>query len=132
MQLSLVEWLELYRLNKAAVAAVHQFDMRLMKLMHKYESDLATVKLLCRLEAAVHTADECLPGAASLMPQSEWLGGSSDLPQNHVLKEPTCVPQPRRRFTQEELSEAQAVCLGPCQWNFGVDAKAKSRDDVGT
>lgn len=49
-------------------------------------------------------------------PQSEWVGGDSDNPKNHRLKEPNCCPAPRRQFTPEEVEEADLVCLGPCQW----------------
>ena len=48
--------------------------------------------------------------------QSEWTGGNSDDPKNHTMREPNCCPNPRRRFTKEELEAANLTCHGPCDW----------------
>ncbi len=74
---------------------------------------------LFKLSNEIHEIRQAAPTTYMYQPQSEWMGGNSDDPKNHKLREPNICPLPHRKFTPEEIEEAGAVCLGPVQWVFG-------------
>lgn len=99
--------------------AIEQADVDLFKLVREHDNDTAERNLLMQLWTEIHDVRQELRTTAELHPQSEWMGGNSDDPQNHKLREPNICPLPRRYFTPEEIAEAGAVCHGPVQWTFG-------------
>lgn len=118
MKITLKQWktleVALAQANQALTDAWHRFSELAIdhdRAGNKTEAEFLTshFQKLCEMR-------EAMPAAYLFHPQSEWLGGNSDDPENHKLKEPNIAPLPRRRFTDAEVAEAGLVCIGPCQW----------------
>ncbi len=121
MNISLADWKELDRIRSELIKAVEvassqAFDV--WKRLHPIGAGQPTPEseLVFGFSQKIHEMRNEVGMLMDTHPQSEWLGGDSDNPQNHTLREPNCCPMPRRRFTQEEIDEANLECLGPCQW----------------
>jgi hypothetical protein len=122
MKITLREWKEIEAALDAMRKAIEHADCLTTDVMFKHydAGNKDSYNLLGELNKQVHD----LRGQASLgmlmsvHPQSEWMGGDSDNPKNHKLREPNCCPAPRRYFTAEEMEEVGAENQGPCQWTF--------------
>jgi hypothetical protein len=84
--------------------------------------------MLLEINRRIHRLREEASMLCDVHPQSEWMGGASDNPKNHKLREPNCAPMPRRYFTPEEMAEVQAECHGPVQWTFGDTDKGTRKE----
>lgn len=130
MNISLKDWKELDRIRRTLINAIEVADSQSFDIWQKYHvigsAETPASSLIFKFNTQIH---EVRNEAGMLMdthPQSEWTGGDSDNPKNHKLREPNCCPLPRRKFTQEEVDEANLECLGPCQWREKeVDCEAK-------
>ena len=112
MKLTLKQWQEIDEARETAAKALDKLaSLFLEHAIRIGVNDPDAVKLL-ELHNQVRDAS-MLP---QTHPQSEWLGGSSDEPNNHTLREPYCVGYLQRYFTRAEIAEAKLECLGPCQW----------------
>lgn len=109
--ISLKEWQALSRLNAEAKAVIYRLDSELIRLL-TIKTDEPTRLLIAGMLRRL----EDVSLLYEIHPQSEWVGGPSDDPKNHRLREPNCVGLGRRYFTAEEIEEAGLVCLGPCDW----------------
>lgn len=127
MDLSLVEWRLLYGDIRRARQRINDLGHTLLTLSSLHKGPVEQELLLPLIEIC-DQALEILPEASSYYPQSEWMGGDSDDPKNHKLREPNAVPAPRRYFTDAELKEAGAECLGPVQWRYRANPQS-DRDE---
>ena len=120
MKINLKQWKETERAVQALRQAIAHAEDVVMQQVMASERGSDEEKLLMRIMKDVHEVREqaSLGTLMQLHPQSEWMGGDSDNPSNHKLREPNCCPMPRRYFTAEEVEEAGAVCFGPVHWKF--------------
>ena len=121
MKITLKDWVkmdEIVRNLKHAIEVADSQSFDLLKNYHKAGESLDTpeVLMIMKLNNQLHNLRQEAGFLLDCHPQSEWMGGDSDDPKNHKLREPNCCPAPRRHFTQEEMVEAGMVCHGPCQW----------------
>ena len=118
MNISLKDWKELERIVANLKQSLAQADNRIFSILRDYHSNelLPEEQLILKLAGQVHNLRDQASLLMDCHPQSEWLGGDSDNPDNHTLREPNCCPMPRRHFTKEEIAEAKLVCEGPCHW----------------
>lgn len=126
MKISLKDWKQVEAAFRDVRKAVETADAVVFTAAAKYKFETPEGALLKKLWEELHELRQTLRTTAELHPQSEWLGGDSDNPQNHVLREPNICPLPRRRFTPEEITEAGAVCHGPVQWTFHANTTTPS------
>lgn len=124
MQITLKQWKEIEALLKGVTRAVEHADCAIFAMYGEYHTaghplrETPEQRMLLDIWERVHELRTAIV-FHDVHPQSEWMGGNSDNPKNHKLREPNCVPAPRRRFTDTEIEEAGAVCHGPVQWSFG-------------
>lgn len=120
MNISLKDWKELDRIRKLVIKTIEIAESQSFAVFCKYRetgaSETPESSLIFKFNQQLHELREPAWLLMDTHPQSEWMGGDSDNPKNHKLREPNCCPLPRRRFTQEEVDEANLECLGPCQW----------------
>lgn len=118
MKITLKQWLEISTSIKAAGEALNSATDLVTKMaLDQHDAGNATeATLLMEISQQLH--DIMLPSGTN--PQSEWTGGDSSDPKNHKLREPNIVGgcSSKRYFTEEEMIEAGAVNLGPCQWKY--------------
>lgn len=120
MNISLKDWKRLDRIRQELIRAIAAADNASFAIWCEYhktgEPMTPESTLLLKFNEQIHN----LRGEAGMLmdthPQSEWLGGDSNNPNNHTLREPNCCQLPVRRFTKEEIAEANLECLGPAQW----------------
>jgi hypothetical protein len=126
MNLTIKDWRKLEAEAKAARDAINTLvdHLREMAMDKMDASEKATHSGIARLNGN-DTSNGLMEMAAKIQDsfwlpdfhlQSEWLGGDSDNPNNHTLREPNCCPAPQKRFSREEIQAAGEECLGPCQW----------------
>lgn len=111
MRLTLAQWLELHRLQRAAVDAVSALREKVthLTIVHHSRGHAAEVKFLGEVEDKVADADAALL-ALDFKPVDEWTGGDSADPKNSRLREPQAVHgglSARRYFTDAEVAEAR-------------------------
>ena len=120
MRITLTEWKQLEQIIGSVRSVIEKANGDTFALLMKYHSgrqpETPESELLWRINQALHELRASVYVLPDVHPQSEWLGGDSEDPNNHTLREPNCCPMPRRRFTKEEIAEAKLECLGPCQW----------------
>ena len=120
MNISLKDWKELDRIRRTLISAIEVAGSQSFAVFCKYHetgaSETPESSLIFKFNQQLHDLRERTWWLIDTHPQSEWTGGDSDNTNNHKLREPNCCPLPRRKFTQEEVDEANLECLGPCQW----------------
>lgn len=117
MKITLKEWRQIAQAcEKLQAAKDHAARVIVdIALMHLRAGHTDESEMLLELETKLNNI---VIDAASVQPQSEWMGGNSHDPKNHRLREPNRCPMPRRHFTAEELAEVGAQCFGPCDWVY--------------
>lgn len=118
MEIRLKTWKTIERAVAQLTRSVHDFEIAILELTKLHPIGSKEGEVLVELMRQATMMREAAPSAHMYHPQSEWLGGNSDDPGNHALREPNICPLPRRRFTPDEIAEAGAVCHGPVQWTF--------------
>lgn len=122
MQISLKDWKEIENSIIQLKKVLNDTHTTLLEKLDKQKGNKAEYELLSKMIGQLLEVEQemsyGLLNSSNLHPQSEWLGGNSDNPNNHALREPNAVPMPRRRFTAKEISEANAECLGAVHWVF--------------
>lgn len=118
MKISLKQWKQIETVFVNLRKAIEHADCEMFRLAKEHPLESPEGELLIRLWTEIHDIRQEMRASYDLHPQSEWMGGCSDDPQNHKLREPNICPLPRRKFTTEEIREAGAVCHGPAQWSF--------------
>jgi len=124
MKITLKQWKDLERKVAALSRAMRECETEFLCLAidHKRQENSEEMEFLAEWANVLTAAAETIPSPSSFHPQSEWVGGDSDNPQNHRLKEPHATGKYLKRyFTPEEIREAGGVCHGPCQWEFSSD-----------
>jgi hypothetical protein len=118
MRISLSDWKRLEGIVADVKKVIEVADSQTFDILCQYHSvgDKAETELLAKLNRDIHDLRQQASLLLDCHPQSEWMGGDSDNPANHRLREPNCCPAPRRHFTAEEVAEAKLHCEGPCQW----------------
>lgn len=128
MNITLKEWREVETTFAGIKKAIEIGSCRLWEIASKYKLDTPEGKLLVKLWTELQDLRQEFRTTAELHPQSEWMGGPSDDPKNHKLREPNICPLPRRKFTEAEIAEAGAVCLGPVQWRYDETQRTTEPD----
>jgi len=120
MKISLKEWKTIEGHLRAMHKLIEITDSKISSIMfeHHGAGNTAEAELLRELSDKVHELRGVSNFNGGVHPQSEWMGGNSDSPENHKLREPNCCPAPRRYFTPEEMAEAGAENHGPVSWSF--------------
>lgn len=118
MKVSLKQWKEVEAIVSDLKKRMHAASAKILLIADQFKFPEPEFQTLHAIAWDIQRAEEQVPASAQLHPQSEWVGGNSDDPKNHKLREPNICPMPRRHFTPEEIAEARAVCNGPCQWDF--------------
>lgn len=118
MNISLKQWKEVHDAVTALKRTLETTESVIFTIASRFPTGSPEFNLLFRLSNEIHQVRQDAPAAYPFCPQSEWMGGDSDDPKNHKLREPNCCPLPHRKFTPEEIKEAGAVCHGPVQWEY--------------
>ena len=133
MKISLAEWkkIEAAVAGMRSAAELAESAMADIVFKHQKAGNADEVNLLLSIELDMHEVrTKSFQGRlGAIHPQSEWMGGDTDNPRNHKLREPDCCGYNGRYFTTEELAEAGAENHGPCHWTFDkgkIDGSEKS------
>lgn len=118
MNISLKQWKRIEQILTNLRQAAEHADCKLFELIGSFDTTSPEYELLLKIYQEVHAVRQITPSTYQVHPQSEWMGGDPDESRNHRLREPNCCPTPRRYFTEFEIRDAGAECLGPCQWVF--------------
>ena len=121
MKISLKHWRVLDNIVKELKHAIEVADSQSFALFDEYHKpgealNTPEVRAIMKLNGQIHELRQQASMLMDCHPQSEWMGGDSDNPKNHKLREPNSCPAPRRYFTDAEIEEAKMVCHGPCDW----------------
>lgn len=120
MKITLAQWKKIEAIVAKVKKDLHAASVEILQIAKDggYKIGEPEYTMIYGFSWECEEAADALTPTASLHPQSEWMGGDSDDPKNHKLREPTICPLPHRKFTPEEIAEAGAVCHGPVQWEF--------------
>ena len=120
MQISLKDWMVMEGAVKRIKEALDA-EWRTVFALLPAGNNTPEAQMIMKLVGQIDLVREQAGFLMDCHSQSEWTGGNSDDPKNHKLREPNCCPLPHRKFTAEEVAEANMVCDGPCQWRKGPD-----------